>query len=179
MAFLFLVKYVAAMHTIATNAIIVLTLQIIRSRLQPKGSYVWNHPPGGLYFHPKFSTSPLDYPFFRDYPRLAQMDNNVITRSPTNYTAVISCTKPILRESAPVVKLVKAISTAAHLERIVIVWMGSGSPRFKIPKLAIPVSVVTESGSDKWTRQFWPNTDIQTEAVLHLSEDVEMTSDEV
>ena len=107
------------------------------------------------------------------------MDSNIITRSPTNYTAVISCTKPILRESAPIVKLVKAISTAAHLERIVIVWMGSGSPRFKIPELAIPVSVVTESGSDKWTRQFWPNADIQTEAVLHLSEDVEMTSDEV
>ena len=57
--------------------------------------------------------------------------------------------------------------------------MGSGSPRFKIPKLAVPVLVVTESGSDKWTRQFWPNADIQTEAVLHLNEDVEMTSDEV
>ena len=107
------------------------------------------------------------------------MDSNIITRSPTNYTAVISCTKPILRESAPIVKLVKAISTSAHLERIIIVWMGSGSPRFKIPKLAVPVLVVTESGSDKWTRQFWPNADIQTEAVLHLNEDVEMTSDEV
>ena len=107
------------------------------------------------------------------------MDSNIITRLPTNYTAVISCAKPILRESAPIVKLVKAISTAAHLERIVIVWMGSGSPRVKIPKLAVPVSIVTESGADKWTRQFWPDADIQTEAVLHLSEEVEMTSDEV
>ena len=107
------------------------------------------------------------------------MDSNIITRLPTNYTAVISCTKPILRESAPIVKLVKAISTAAHLERIVIVWMGSGSPRLKMPELAVPVLVVTESGADKWTRQFWPDADIRTEAVLHLSEDVEMTSDEV
>ena len=157
----------------------IIFLQIIRSRLQPKGSYVWNHPPGGLYVRPKFSASPLDYPFFRDYPSLAQIDTDTVTASPTNYTAVISCTKPILRESAPIIKLVKAISTAAHLEHIVIVWMGPGSQRIKIPKLAVPVSIVTESGSDKWTKQFLPNADIHTDAVLHLSEDVEMTSDEV
>ena len=107
------------------------------------------------------------------------MDIDAVTHSLTNYTAVVSCTKPILRESAPIVKLIKAISTAAHLERIVIVWMGPGSPRFNIPKLAVPVSIVTEAGSDKWTRQFWPSADIQTDAVLHLSEDVEMTSEEV
>lgn len=154
-------------------------MQIIRNRLWPKGLYVWNHPPGGLYFHPEFSPSPLDYPFFRDYPSLALPTEDGRTCALTNYTAVITCTKVVLRESAPLVKLVKSISSAAHLERIVIVWVGSGSPQIKLPKVAVPVSVVTENISNKLTKQFWPTVGIQTEAVLHLTEDVEMTSDEV
>ena len=110
---------------------------------------------------------------------MARIDTDIVTSLPANYTAVISCSKPILRESAPMIKLVKAISSAAHLERIVIVWIGTGAHHLKIPKLPVPVSIVTENGPDMWTRQFWPSAGIQTEAILHLNEDVEMTSEEV
>ena len=92
---------------------------------------------------------------------------------------VISCTKPVLRESAPLVKLIKGLSIAAHLEHIVVVWMGSGIPRLKLPKVAVPVSVVNEGRANKLTRQFLPSASVETDAVLHLNEDVELTSDEV
>ena len=154
-------------------------LQIIRSRLQPKGLYVWNHPPGGLYVHPEFSSSPTDYPFYRDYPRLGQLEGEAETHTPANYTAVITCTKPVFRESSLLVKLIKALSHAPHLQHIVIVWMGTGSPHIKLPNVTVPITVVTEDGSTRLTKQFWPTTDIQTDAILHLNEDVEMTSDEV
>ena len=156
------------------------SIQIIHSRLQPKGLYIWNHPPGGLNFYSEFSPSPSDYPFFRDYPRLGRTDSEVAPASPhVNYTVVISCTRPVLRESAPLVKLIKAVSTAAHLESIVVVWMGPGSPHLKLPNVAVPVSVVSEGGPNKLTRQFWLSGGVQTDAVLHLNEDVELTSDEV
>ena len=119
----------------------------------------------------------MDYPFFRDFPQVEGNDKG--THPPKNYTAVISCTKPVLRESSPLVKLVKGLSTAAHLQQIVIVWMGTGSPHIKLPKVAVPVSVVPGDRSSKLTKQFLPTVGIQTDAILHLNEDVEMTSDEV
>ena len=168
----------------------ILSLQIIHSRLRPKGLYVWNHPPGGLHVHSQFSPSPTDYPFFRDYPKLTHQQGDVEDKeegggvtplTAVNYTVIITCTKPVLRESSPLFRLVKALSTAAHLQRIIIVWMGSGSPHIKLPKVApLPVSIVTLDGtSNKLTKQFWPTADIETDAVLHLNEDVEMISDEV
>lgn len=122
----------------------------------------------------------MDYPFFRDFPSFAQVEgNDEGSHPPKNYTTIISCTKPVLRESSPLVKLVRSLSTAAHLQQIIIVWLGTGSPHIKLPKVAVPVSVVPGDRSNKLTKQFWPTADIQTDAILHLNEDVEMTSDEV
>ena len=110
------------------------TVQIIHNRLWPNGLYVWNHPPGGLYFHPEFNSSPLDYPFFRDYPSLALPTKDNRTRTLTNYTSVITYTKVVMRESSSLIKLVKSISSAAHLERVVFVWVGFVSPHVQLAK---------------------------------------------
>ena len=89
--------------------------QIIRNRLLPRSSFVWNHSPGALAFYPEFSSHPLDYPFYNP--------TRVSHVSGRNYTAVITCNKPAQRGSSPLIKLVKSIAAAPKLSKVMTLWM--------------------------------------------------------
>ena len=82
--------------------------QIIKNRLRPSSSFVWNRPPGGLNFVPSFSPSLQDYPFYRH--------GNL--NCTTNYTIVVSCSRPALKGGSPLIKVIKGLSRAPRLSKV-------------------------------------------------------------
>lgn len=82
-----------------------------------------------------------------------------------------------MRESAPLVKLIRALEPAAHLHQIIINWSGQGSPRINLPSLDVSVRVNKEECDlvDQLSRL----EHVTTDAVLHLRDDVETNMDEV
>lgn len=148
--------------------IITSTLEIIRNRLSLSSKYVWNVPPGGLVIQSDFSRNLLSFPFYH-LPEIAR----------SNFTVVITCTKPAQWGGSPLVKLVKSIAPAPHLTKIVILWSGQGAPKISLPQFSVPVEVESRELQNHWTAQFWPLHNVTTSAVLHLSEDAELTVDEV
>ena len=142
--------------------------QIIRSRLNPRPLFVWNQPPGGLSYHQSFSLLPQAFPFYHTHS-VSETDR---------YTAVITSARPATRESAPLISLIRALSTGAHLAKIVVLWTGGGPPRVRMPPTSVPVSVVRCEG-ERLVDRFWPLDYVETDAVLYLTDDVVTSSDEV
>ncbi len=127
---------------------------------------MWNQSPGGLVYHPAYNLRPHTFPFYH-------------THSPRDkFTVIITCTHPATRESAPLISLIKALSTSAHLEEVIVQWVGVGPPRVDIRPLGVPVRVVRSEGRGL-VDQFWPLDSVKTDAVLHLTEEAEINSDEV
>ena len=91
---------------------------------------------------------------------------------------MITCTHPATREAAPLIKLIRAIAPAAHLDQIIINWIGAGPPRVSLPSMPVPVRV-DKREERGMVDQLWPLDHVTTDAVLHLREDVDTTSDEV
>lgn len=87
---------------------------------------MWNRPPGHLQIHNHFSL------YARDYPQAGAsalpLMNAPLSPSPM-FTAVITVTHPALRDSAPLMRLIKELAEAAHLKGIVLLWTGLGPPQ--------------------------------------------------
>lgn len=50
------------------------------------------------------------------------------------FTAVIMVTRPALRESSPLLKLVQALARSRHLGDVLLLWAGVGAPQVRIRK---------------------------------------------
>lgn len=94
----------------SVGKIVTATLEIIRNRIQFRSQFVWNHAPGGLALYPDFSPHLLDYPFYNP--------QRVTRLNATNFTVVITCMRPALKGSSPLVRLVKSIAPAPHLDKV-------------------------------------------------------------
>lgn len=142
---------------------------MILNRLNPRPSFVWNQFPGGLAYDPTFDPRPSAYPFYHTHSVGAEEEQ---------FTVVITVSRPSVRESSPLNTLIRSLASAAHLREVVIQWVGSGPPRIDVGEPSVPVKVVRSEGRDP-VEQFWPLDAVKTDAVLHLSEGVELNSDEV
>ena len=108
-----LVQYFFSFHVIRIRHLYCLVqyfflFQIIRNRLRPTNSFVWNRQPGGLTFDPSFSHSLSDYPFYRHGNR----------NYTYNYTVVVSCTKPALKGTSPLIRLIKGLSKSPRMSKV-------------------------------------------------------------
>lgn len=106
--------------------------QVIRSRVDTQPMYMWNRPPGHLQIHSELEAYPFDYPEATMSP--LSMEKPSLTTSTTlqKFTAVITITRPALRESSPVIKLVQALARSRHLECVLLLWAGVGTPQVVI-----------------------------------------------
>ncbi|CAI8005614.1 Exostosin-1b [Geodia barretti] len=153
----------------SVDKVVMATIEIIRNRLHPSSGFVWNRHPGGLTFVPSFSPSLSDYPFYRHGNALHS----------ANYTIVMSVSSAALKESSPVIKLIRSLSTAPHLSKIIIIWTGTGPPKIRPPPLPVTVTIISRpSVQINPLSRFHSVPGIETDAVLHLSEDVGLTVDE-
>ena len=104
------------------SSVIIITsqivLQIIQSRIQPQPFSMWNRPPGHLLIHQDFSSYPSDYPYSSGPLHMSHQ-----------FTAVITVTRPALRESSPLVRLLQVLAQSPRLAAVILVWAGVGPPQ--------------------------------------------------
>lgn len=79
--------------------------------------------------HSQFGAYPLDYPEAAIGPERPSFAANAALQK---FTAVITVTRPALRESSPVLKLVQALTTSHHLGDVLLLWAGTGIPQVRI-----------------------------------------------
>ena len=120
-------------------------------------------------YDPTFDPHPSHYPFYHTHS---------VGSTEEQFTAIITVYRPAIRESSPLTALIRAIAPATHLREVVVQWVGAGPPRVQVGDLGVPVRVVRVEGHGQ-VDQFWPLDGVTTDAVLHLSEEAELNSDEV
>lgn len=72
-------------------------------------------------------------------------------------------------------KLLKNIQASKYCEKILILWPGNRSPR--LPSSPVPIVVINEVKSVN--SRFYPYAHLQTDALLSLDEDVNLTTEEI
>ncbi|XP_019637096.1 PREDICTED: exostosin-1-like isoform X1 [Branchiostoma belcheri] len=162
----------------SVERIVLTTLEILRDRImshQSRSAFVWNRPPGALAVLPEYSENLADFPFFRSPLGLSP---------PRGFTAVILATSPVISQSAPIYKLIKAVAMSKHAAQIVVLW-NSDKPlpaKNRWPPTGIPIMVVkgqSKVSGKQMSSRFFPYDIIQTDAVLSLDEDTILNTDEV
>lgn len=76
--------------------------------------------------HSQFGAYPLDYPEAAIGPLSHEIAAGAAVQK---FTAVITVTRPALRESSPVLKLVQALARSRHLGDVLLLWTGAGIPQ--------------------------------------------------
>nr|CAB3244012.1 exostosin-1-like [Phallusia mammillata] len=155
------------------------TLEIIRDRVFPaeaRPSFVWNTPPGALFYLPSYSGGYSESPFY--YSLLG-------TEPPRKFTAVIQATSPVTSSAAPIVKLIKSLLQTVACGQIIIIWHSGSSPppssRWKVLSMQreeIPIEVIEDSPK-VIGRRFFPFQNIRYHSVLSLDDDTMLNIQEI
>lgn len=161
----------------SVNKIITTTIEVIRSRIDAQPIHMWNRPPGHLQIHSRFGVYPLDYPEAAISP--LSLERPPMSTAVENFTAVIMVTRPALRESSPVLKLVQALARSHHLGGVLLLWAGAGTPQVMTRNLPVSVTVIKMESESPNTWTLWPTSQINTSAILHLTEDSLINGEEV
>ena len=107
--------------------------------MEGHADHYWNIAPTGSYFfNPHFSPYPSHYPYPEFSPPVYFSSFPSSTPPPPNsevvdgaFTAVIEASRPVLRESSPLAKLVRALARTSHLGGVIILWIGPGPPQVR------------------------------------------------
>ena len=73
--------------------------------------------------HQDFSSYPSDYPYIDSFHHSGP------SHTSHQFTAVITVTRPALRESSPLVRLLQVLSQSPRLAAVILVWAGMGPPQ--------------------------------------------------
>lgn len=147
----------------SVETIVLTTLEIIRQRIHPhlaNSRTAWNTHPGGLITRPDFSTSLADFPFFQN------PSERLFTQG---FTAVIEMTgSPAVTY---LIKLIKSISQAARLKKIVLLSNGHQIESSQLPNVRTPLVIVHRDNENPLTDS-WPSDQLITDGILSLSDDI-------
>ncbi|RLV88900.1 hypothetical protein DV515_00015183 [Chloebia gouldiae] len=147
--------------------------QIIKDRLSPHRSrsrFLWNALPGGLLVLPDFSTHLGDFPFYYLHHGYSPSKK---------FTAFIRAVSQAGSLSQPILRLIQAVSGSQHCAQIVVLWSCEKPPppSWKWPQSSVPLTII--QGRRKLSDRFFPFGAIQTDAVLSLDEDTNLSTSEV
>ncbi|KAF7287989.1 hypothetical protein GWI33_000049 [Rhynchophorus ferrugineus] len=154
-------KFLYEKYFSSLDKIVLTTLDVIQDRVYPHRAKTydeWNLLPKEI------NTNPLFYP-------------STAVRS-VGFTAVILTYDRI----QSLFTLIERLAKVPSLMKIVVVWnnqIKNPPPLSEFPKISKPINVI-KTKANKLSNRFYPYREIETEAILHIDDDIVMlTSDEI
>ncbi|XP_030759809.1 exostosin-2 [Sitophilus oryzae] len=154
-------KFLYDTYFSSMEKIVLTALDVIQDRVYPHRAKTydeWNMLPKEVNYNPLF------------YPSTAVRSNG--------FTAVILTYDRV----QSLFLLIERLSKVPSLMKIVVVWNNQKKnppPMSEFPKIAKPINVI-KTKANKLSNRFYPYPEIETEAILHIDDDIVMlTSDEV
>eukprot|EP00795_Rhopilema_esculentum_P008125 gene8125-14046_t len=143
--------YFSSIHQIVST-----TIKIVHDHVEPHNAHtyhMWNHPPGALSVHTRFSNQLVHFPFYYDLFGIKPLEK---------FTAIILVAAVERTRSGKLFKLIKKINLSEYVHQILVIWLAP----VRIPeKSSWPATKILSA-------RFLDSNLIETDAIFTFNDDV-------